>query len=482
MMAKKQVKYLVVGGGPGGTPAAMALASAGESVMLIEKGVGLGGTCLFEGCIPSKIFHESARRLRELNEASAFGLCLPSLDIGINWSAILQRKRAILQRRSQAALHNTERLPTLETVFAQCRLLGPRTAEVISDDGIIRAIQFEKAILATGSTPFLPPIKGIDHPRVFSSDSILDIDHIPKRLVVIGAGPIGVELGQVFRTFGSQVVLLEAGSHILGAVDAELAMLLQQRMQDEGIRIHTDCQVDAIVHSGQCVFVEYTNETNDRQHEIADAVLVVTGRHPTIEGLGLENTQVDHDAHGIKVDARLETTEAGIFALGDVVGQPMFAHWATAQGLALARHLLGQPVEFPAADINTAVIFSEPEIGIAGMTEQQAQQAGMEVAVARYDFSQDARAQIAGRDDGLLKIVYTTDTHKIIGVHALVEGAGGLIGEAAVLVRAAMPIQSIVTAIHPHPTLSESFALAVRQAMANAGHPVSQKKQRTTIT
>lgn len=476
-MTDLHVEYLIIGGGPGGTPVAMALAAAGKSVVLVEKGPGLGGTCLFEGCIPSKIFRESARRLRELNEASEFGLCLPSLDVGINWSAILHRKRTILQRRSQAALHNTERLPTLETVLAQCRLLGPRTAEVISDDGVTREIQFEKAILATGSTPFLPPIKGIEHPRVFSSDSILDIDHIPERLVVIGAGPIGVELGQVFRTFGSKVTILEAAPHILGPVDAELAALLQQRMQTEGIHIHTDCQVDAIVHSGQCVFVEYLNETNDKQHEIADAVLVVTGRRPNIAGLGLENTQVDHDAHGIKVDAWLETTEAGIFALGDVVGQPMFAHWATAQGLALARHLLGQPIEFPATDINTAVIFSEPEIGIAGMTEQQAQQAGMEVAVARYDFSQDARAQIAGREDGLLKIVYTTDTHKIVGVHALVEGAGDLIGEAAVLVRAAMPIQSIAAAIHPHPTLSESFALAVRQAMAKAGNPVSQKKK-----
>jgi len=407
-MTKKQVKYLVVGGGP-------------------------GGTCLFEGCIPSKIFRESARRLRELNEVSDFGLCLPSLDVGINWSAILQRKRTILQRRSQAALHNTERLPTLETVFAQCRLLGPRTAEVISDDHVTQELQFEKAILATGSTPFLPPIIGIDHPRVFSSDSILDIDHIPERLVVIGAGPIGVELGQVFRTLGSKVTILEAAPHILGPVDAELAALLQQRMQTEGIHMHMNCQVDAIVHSGQCVFVGYHNEANDKRHEIADAVLVVTGRRPNVDGLDLENTQIKHDTRGLKVDARLETEEAGIFAVGDVIGQPMFAHWATAQGLALARHLLNQPVEFPAPDTNTAVIFSEPEIGIASVTEQQAQQAGMEVAVARYDFNQDARAQIAGRDNGLLKIVYTTDTHKIVGVHALVEGAGPVLAPMFVL-------------------------------------------------
>jgi len=467
-MKSQQLEYLVIGGGPGGTPAAMALASAGKSVLLVEKGQGLGGTCLFEGCIPSKIFRESARRLRELKQAGEFGLCLPTQDVTVNWSAVLQRKRAILKRRSEAALNKSARLATLETVFGQCRLLDSHNAIIEKEDGSTQQVSFEKAILSTGSVPFIPPIKGVDHPRVHDSESILNIDHIPERLVIIGGGPIGVELAQVFNTFGSQVTILETASRILGPVDEELALLLQQGMQQENIEIFTQCQVKAIRPTGHNVFVEYSDQAGEEQHRIADTVLMVTGRRPNVEGLGLDNTSVEHDAHGIKVDATLQTSEAGIYAVGDVVGQPMFAHWATAQGLALARHLLGQPVPFPQATSNSAVIFSEPEIGIAGLTEQQAVQAGMDISVARYDYQHDARAQISGSDSGLLKIIFDSKTHKVIGVHALVEGAGELMGEAALLVKAGLPIEAIAGAIHPHPTLSESFVMAVRAAMAKA--------------
>jgi dihydrolipoamide dehydrogenase len=461
-----QYDVLVIGGGPGGTPTAMALAQAGKKVLLVEAGAGLGGTCLFEGCIPSKIFRESARRLRELRESSEFGLCLPTLDVTVNWSAVLERKRAILKRRSDAALQNTGHLPALKTVFGRCRLLSSRSASIETEDGTTQEIHFEKAVLSTGSVPFMPPIRGIEHPRVHDSESILNIDHIPDKLVIVGGGPIGVELGQVFNTFGSQVTILETAPRILGPVDEELVTLLQQTMQQQTIAIHTSCQVDAIVHSGQDVFVEYTDHAGDKQHSIADTVLMVTGRRPNVDGLGLENIAVKHGPDGVEVDATLQTAEAGIYAVGDVTGQPMFAHWATAQGLALARHLMGQPVPFPTAATNTAVIFSEPEIGIAGLTEQQAQEAGLDVAVARYNFHIDARAQIDGSDNGLLKIIYQTSNHKVVGVHALVEGAGEIMGEAALLVKAGLPIEAIAGAIHPHPTLTESFVMAVRAALA----------------
>ena len=469
-MKSQKVEYLVIGGGPGGTPAAMALATAGKSVLLVEKGQGLGGTCLFEGCIPSKIFRESARRLRELKQAKEFGLCLPTQDVTLNWSAVLQRKRTILKHRSEAALNKTKQLVTLDTVFGQCRLLDARNALIEKEDGARQQVSFEKAILCTGSVPFLPPIKGVEHPRVHDSESILNIDHIPERLVIIGGGAIGIELAQVFNTFGSQVTILEAAPRILGSVDEELVILLQQRMQQENIEIVMQCQVTAIRTTGHNVFVEYTVQAGEEQHRIADTVLMVTGRRPNVEALGLENTSLQHDAHGIKVDDTLQTSEAGIYALGDVLGAPMFAHWATAQGLSLARHLLGQPVSVPDAETNSAVIFSEPEIGIVGLTEQQALQSGLDVAVARYDFQQDARAQIAGRAHGLLKIIFESKSHKVVGVHVLVEGAGELMGEAALLVQAGLSIDAIAGAIHPHPTLGESFVIASRAAMAKAAN------------
>jgi len=464
----QQVEFLIIGGGPGGIPAAMALAAAGRSVMLVEKGQGLGGTCLFEGCIPSKIFRESARHLRELKNAEQFGIFMPTLDVTMNWSAVLERKRTILQQRSTAALHKAGQLPTLKTVFGVCRLLGPRSAEIEAEDGGIQQVQFEKAVISTGSVPFMAPIKGNDHPRVHDSESILNIDHIPKQLVIIGGGPIGVELGQVFNTLGGEVTILETAPRILGPVDEELAERLQQRMLDDGIDIITGCKVNAIVHSGQSVFVEYDDGSESEQHKITDTVLMVTGRRPNIDGLDLQNTGVQHEAHGITVTEELETTEPGIYAVGDVTGQPMFAHWATAQGLALARHLTGQPVKFPDTETNSAVIFSEPEIGIAGLTEQQAKQAGLNIQVARYDYRQDARAQIADCADGLLKIIFDTDSRRVVGVHAMVEGAGELMGEAALLVKTGVPIEAVAAAIHPHPTLTESFVMAVRNMMAQS--------------
>jgi dihydrolipoamide dehydrogenase len=458
---------LIIGGGPGGTPTAIALASAGKQVLLVESGDGLGGTCLFEGCIPSKIMRESARRLRELREAADFGLCLPTQDVRLDWSAIQERKRAILQRRSQAAKAHLQQFPSLNFLHGSAHLLGPRQAQINLPDDKSVQVDFEQAIIATGSLPALPPIKGIDHPRVLDNQSILAIDHVPKDLTIIGAGPIGVELAQIFHTFGSKVTILEAAPGILGPVDQELAGQLRQRMEADGIEVHTDCHVGAIVHSGQDVYVEYTPSGQDKQHQFTENVLVAVGRRPNISGLGLENTAIQHTAHGIEVDATLQTTESGIYAVGDVIGQPMFAHWATAQGLMLARHLLGQPVAFPEPRTNTAVIFSEPELAMAGLTEAQAQEVGIDVGIARYDFKQDARAQIAGRDTGMLKIVFDKSNRKVLGVHVLVEGAGDLMGEAAVLIKTGLPLEAIAGAIHPHPTLAESFVLAVRNAMAS---------------
>jgi dihydrolipoamide dehydrogenase len=463
---KEHYDFLVIGGGPGGTPAAMALSSAGKNVLLVEKGAGLGGTCLFEGCIPSKILRESARRLREIREAADFGLCLPSLDVRVDWSAIQQRKRTILQRRSAVAVKHVHQIPSLDFVSGEASFEDTTHAHVISHEGEEQTVSFDQAIIATGSTPSRPPIPGITHRVVLDSEVILDIDHIPQRLVVIGAGPIGVELGQVFNTFGSDVTILEAESGILGPVDRELADRLEKQIIADGIDVVTNCQIERLSNTGNDVFVIYKDEAGYSHHHLADTVLLVTGRHPNLEGLGLENTGVQHDRHDVKVNTAMQTTEPNIYAVGDVVGQPMFAHWATAQALALVRNLLGQPVPFPDRNTNSAVIFSEPEIGMVGMTEAQAQESGIDFDVARYDYIQDARAQIAGRDDGLLKIIYERDSHRVIGVHALVEGADDLMGEAALAVKAGVPLEEVAGAIHPHPTLTESFGFAARAAMA----------------
>jgi dihydrolipoamide dehydrogenase len=455
---------LIIGGGPGGTPAAMALAAAGRRVVLVEAGRGLGGVCLFEGCVPSKIFRESAARLLELRRAAEFGLRVPDGSPRIDWPAVQARRQAILQHRAEAALARARRLPTLEVLFGRAHLVGPRRA-ILDVRGDHREVIFTHAILATGSVPNRLPIPGADLPRVMSSEGLLDIGAVPERLVLIGGGPIGVEMAQIFHILGSRATILEVLPQILTGTDAVLAERLTSILRQSGIEVRTGVQVEAIDESEGAYRVRY-RAADRADHVEADAVVMVTGRHPNVEGLGLEHTRVRHDQHGVRVDAHLETDEPGIFADGDLVGQPMFAHWATAQALALAQHLLGRPARFPQPEMNSAVIFSRPELAMAGLTEEAARAAGLPVAVAEYDYRTDARAQIQGETDGWLRVVYRTDSGRIVGVHALVEGAADLMGEAALAVASGLDVDAVASAIHPHPTLTEGFAVAAQQAAA----------------
>jgi dihydrolipoamide dehydrogenase len=468
----KQVDVLVIGGGPGGTPAALALASAGRQVLLVEKGAGLGGTCLFEGCIPSKILHESAQRLAAIKQAQDFGLRVPAGEIGVDLKAILRRKAAILQRRSEGALQRARHISTLTVQFGSAELLGSRLTRLVPCDGTAEEVKFTNAIIATGSVPSPLPVVGIDLPQVLTSDRLLDIERLPKRFVVIGGGPIGVEMAQIFATFGSLVTVIEAGPRILAPVDEEIAAALQSQFCAQGIGLAVGAQVVGIVSKDDHVTVQYRDAAGAPREVEADIVLEATGRYPNVEGLGLGNTGVRYDHHGVKVDDKLETHEPGIYAVGDVVGHPMFAHWATAQALALARHLLGRPTHFPTAAVNSAVIFTAPEVGIAGLTENEARAAGHDIGIARYDYRTDARAQVSGHADGFAKIVYDRATRAVLGVHVVAEGAASILGEGALAVAAGLTIDEMATAIHPHPTLSESMGFAAREAAMTALQPL----------
>lgn len=463
MSSEAQYDVVVIGGGPGGTPAAMALAQAGKRVLLVEAGRGLGGTCLFEGCIPSKIFRETAARHRELGRSGEFGLPEPGKDAaGVDWSAVQARKHTILSARAQGALTRAKGLSGLEVAFGRARLTGPRTA-VIEAAPARREIGFDSAVLATGSVTSRLPVPGADLPGVLDSTGLLEIGFVPDSMALIGGGPVGVEMAQIFAMLGAHVTLLESMPRILGPVDSVLAGLLSERLRAEGIDVKTGVTVEAIEGDGLRHTIRYVRDAQPLEAH-AQVVAIVTGRHPNVDGLGLETTAVRFDRNGVKVDDVLQTDEPGIYATGDLVGHPMFAHWATAQALAVARHLLGAPAVFPRPEHDSAVIFSYPELGTAGLTEEAARLAGMDVAVAEYDYQTDARAQISGDAFGRLRIVYRRDDRSIVGIHALVEGAADLMGEAALAVRHGLTLQQVAGAIHPHPTLTEAFGLAALHA------------------
>ncbi|MHB1283959.1 MAG: dihydrolipoyl dehydrogenase family protein [Metallibacterium scheffleri] len=477
--ADESVDVLVIGGGPGGTPAALALAQAGRRVLLVEQGDGLGGTCLFEGCIPSKIFRESALRLHAADRAGEFGVGFDAaMKPVIDWQRVLARKRDILAARAAAALRNAQALPTLQIVRGHARLLGAHRAEISLPGAAPRGLRFAHAILAAGAQAAQSALVGSDLAGVHASEQLLSLDRVPDSLLLVGGGPIGVEMAQIFHLLGSRVTLLQGRERILPSMDADLALQLQQRLQDSGIDLRCGARAQCIVAVPGGLRVTYSDAQGNGGQIEAQHVGLALGRAPRVADLGLEHTRIRHDGKGLRVDAQLQTDEPDIYAVGDLLGQPMFAHWATAQAQALAAHLLGKPTAFPKPEHNSAVIFSHPEFATAGLTVAQAQAAGLIVDTASYDYAIDARAQIGG-ETGLLRFVFERDSRRIVGVHALIEGASDLIGEGALIVRHGLTLEQLAQAIHPHPTLTESMGVLARQTLArlqglamHAHHPV----------
>ncbi|MHB1593009.1 MAG: dihydrolipoyl dehydrogenase family protein [Streptosporangiaceae bacterium] len=462
------VDVLVVGGGPGGTPAAMALAQAGRRVLLAEVGAGLGGTCLFEGCIPSKIFRETARRLADIREAASFGIAGAGDDARPDWAQVQARKEAILAGRSQAAAAVARAIPGLTLASGRIELTGPRAA-VLKAPGSATEVTFRQAILAPGSVPARPDIPGADLAGVLDSGGLIGTEELPASLTVIGAGPVGVEMAQIFHGLGTRVTLLEMAPAILPSLDDVLAARLAGILDRDGLTVRTGVRVTGIEQDPDGLVVGYADAAGRHRARAGD-VLFATGRRPATDGLGLDAAGISYDRHAIKTDEHLQTTQPGIYATGDAAGPPMFAHWATAQAHAVADRILGRPGQAPSPAANTAVIFTDPELGTAGLTEPQARAAGYAAATAEYDYRADARAQIAapGPAGGLLRIVYDRPTGRILGVHVLADGAADLMGEAAVAVSSGLTISDLAHAIHPHPTLTEAFGLAAATAEATA--------------
>ncbi|MEM7476675.1 MAG: dihydrolipoyl dehydrogenase [Planctomycetota bacterium] len=452
---------VVLGGGPGGYAAAFLAADEGMQVTIVEAGQRLGGTCLLRGCIPSKALLHVAKIISEVDELREdWGVeySQPKVDI----DKVRARKEKVISTLSgglgQLAKRRNVTLINAKGIFENSTTLQLEGEhESIPEGG---KLTFNHCILATGSVPAMPPNFRIGTDRVMDSTGALELKDVPESMLVVGGGYIGLEMGSVYANLGSKVTVVELMDGLLMGADRDLVRPLEKRMQglfDKRIYLKTKVGSMAEVDNQ----VEVTFEGPGKYgHERFDRVLVSVGRRPVSRDIGLENTQVQLDKRGFAiVDKQQRTADPHILAIGDVAGEPMLAHKASHEGRLAIEVLMGEPVSFEKAAI-PAVVFTDPEIAWAGLTQEEAKAEGRAVDVETYPWAASGRAQALGRTEGLTKWIIDPDSHRVLGCGIVGAGAGELIAEAVLAIEMGCEVRDITESIHPHPTLSETLMFA----------------------
>jgi dihydrolipoamide dehydrogenase len=452
-------QLVVLGGGPGGYTAAFLAADLGMQVTLVEAEPRLGGTCLLRGCIPSKALLHVARVLAETEELAAWGIRFSQRAIDL--AAVRAREEKIIQTLA-GGLKTLAQKRKVRVIQArgsfegsQALLLEP-TASAPLDD---RRLTFEHCILATGSVPARIPGLDLASDRLMDSTAALALPEVPESLLVIGGGYIGLELGTVYAALGSRVTVVEMLSGLLPGVDRDLVKPLQARLERQFAEIALETRVTALVDRGTHVEATLSGPKGERTVPYG-RVLMAVGRRPVSRNLGLERTRVAVDERGfVQVNRHMQTADPHILAVGDVAGEPMLAHKAAHEGRVAVEFLHQGTAEFDARAI-PAVVFTDPEIAWAGLTEEQAQREGLAVEVARFPWAASGKAQALGRTEGMTKLMIDPETERVLGVGLVGVGAGDLISEAALAIEMGCTARDLTQTIHPHPTLSETLAFA----------------------
>jgi dihydrolipoamide dehydrogenase len=451
-------KLVVLGGGPGGYAAAFLAADEGLEVTLVEADARLGGTCLLRGCIPSKALLHVARVIAEVDELRHdWGVVYPAAAIDIN--KVRERKEKVIMTLS-GGLKQLAKRRNVKVIHARGVFESSTTLKLEGDDASIpedRRLTFDHCILATGSSPAMPPAFNIGSDRVMDSTGALNLADLPKSLLVIGGGYIGLEMGTVYAQLGSQVSVVELTDGLLPGADRDLVKPLHKRLNtllQERIFLNTKVGSLGLRDNQVEVAFEGPGKFGVERY---DRVLVSVGRRPNSKGFGLENTQVKIDPKGfVEVDHSLRTADPNILAIGDVAGEPMLAHKATHEGRAAVEVVLGKAVTFDKLAI-PAVVFTDPEIAWAGLTEDQAKKDGRKYEAAVYPWGASGRAVALGRTEGLTKVLVDPDTERVLGVGIVGAGAGELIAEAFLAIEMGCEVTDLTETIHPHPTLSETL-------------------------
>ena len=459
-MNKKRV--IILGAGPGGYTAAFLAADRGMQVTLVDENSRPGGVCLHRGCIPSKSLLHLSRLIEETRSAEAFGLKFQSPEIDLN--QIREWSRGVIDKMSNGLISLCKQRG-IDFVKGRARFLDSNSL-VINDN---EQIKFDHCILATGSQPICPPLFSKISDRLLTSTTALELEEIPERLLVVGGGYIGLEMGTVYSALGSHVTVVEMTGDLLPGVDRDLVRSLLPRLKSQFQNIYLNTQVISCELKGNQIVTELDGPGGV---ELAnyDRVLVAVGRKPNSMNLGLESTRIKTDDKGfVEVDERNQTAEPSIFAIGDVIGGTMLAHKASAEGKAVIKILSGEEPS-PKGQCVPAVVFTDPELAWCGLTETEAKNNDRRVQVAKFPWGASGRAQALGRPDGVTKLILDPDTEEVLGMGICGVGAGELIGEGVLAVDNGLKAKDLAHSIHPHPTLSETIMETAESFYGEATH------------
>lgn len=473
-MAELQTQLLVLGGGPGGYPAAFEAADHGMQVTLVDEGAKPGGVCLNRGCIPSKALLHVAKMINETHESSAIGVTFqpPKIDL----PKLRDWKNNAVVGKLVGGVAELCKARGVKLISARGTFLDANTIELKSADGkTTDKLKFEKAIIATGSSPAMPPAFQINDPRVMDSTGALELADIPGTLLVVGGGYIGLEMGTFYAALGSKVTVVELTKELLPGADRDLVKPLQKRLEGQFAGIFLNTKVEALTAAKNGITAKLAGEGVTPQQTF-DRVLVSIGRRPNSKGFGLETTGVAVDEKGfIKVDGQRRTNVAHIYAIGDIAGEPMLAHKATREAKVAVEAMQGGPAEFDNIAI-PAVVFTDPEVAWCGLTEPEAVAKNREIKVVKFPWAASGRAITLARNEGLTKLIVDPKTERILGVGIVGVGAGEMIAEATLAVETAAVARDLAETIHAHPTLSETVMEAAESVYGQATHYYRAKR------
>lgn len=468
----QSTQVVVLGAGPAGYVCAIRLAQLGKKVTVVDR-AEIGGVCLNRGCIPSKALIHAGGVYERAQHGKEMGIEISGTKV--NLPQLMKWKQSVVNKLT-GGVAGLLKANGCTVIAGDAQFTGPKVMEIKTAQGVV-SLSFEQCVVATGSRP--TALKGfdVDQKQIVDSTGALELTTLPKRMLCIGGGYIGLELGTFYSKVGTEVTVVEAGPQLLGTIDPELTRVVARRLEKKGVRVLTGTAVKSCKKTAKGVEVEF-GQGSAMEKGVFDVVLVTIGRTPNSENLGLDRAGVKLDAKGfIPVDAQRRTNVAHIYAIGDIAGQPLLAHKGSKEGMVAAEAIAGHKVAYDVVAM-PAVVFTDPEVATVGLTEAEARAKGLDIRIGNFPFAANGRALSVVESDGFVKMIGDAKTGRLLGVHIVGVEASNLIAEAALALEMGAHIEDLALTVHAHPTLPETMMEAAEATLGHAIH-IFQKKAAT---